>query len=56
VVTSDWKMQQPHREVLKAARDTINPRPHTPGHFIMIGTGSNRAMVNELITRKAHAF
>ncbi len=43
-------------EALKSARDTINPRPHTPGHFIMIGTGSNRAMVNELITRKAHAF
>jgi ATPase domain predominantly from Archaea len=43
-------------EALKSARDTINPRPHTPGHFIVIGTGSNRAMVNELITRKAHAF
>jgi hypothetical protein len=43
-------------EALKSARDTINPRPRTPGHFIVIGTGSNRAMVNELITRKAHAF
>jgi hypothetical protein len=22
--------------VLKAARDAINPRPHTPGHFLFI--------------------
>ena len=43
-------------EGLKAARDAINPRPHTPGHFIMIGTGSHRAMVAELTTRRSHAF
>ena len=30
---------------LKAARDAINPRPGTPGHFIFIGTGSHRALV-----------
>jgi hypothetical protein len=43
-------------EALKAARDAINPRPNTPGHFIMIGTGSHRAMVAELTTRRSHAF
>lgn len=43
-------------EGLKSARDAINPRPHTPGHFIMIGTGSHRAMVAELTTRRSHAF
>lgn len=43
-------------EGLKAARDAINPRPNTPGHFIMIGTGSHRAMVAELTTRRSHAF
>jgi hypothetical protein len=29
---------------LKSARDAINPRPATPGHFIFIGTGSHRAV------------
>ena len=43
-------------EGLKAARDAINPRPNTAGHFIMIGTGSHRAMVAELTTRRSHAF
>ncbi len=43
-------------EALKAARDAINPRPDTRGHFIMIGTGSHRAMVAELTTRRSHAF
>lgn len=41
---------------LKAARDAINARPETPGHFIFIGTGSHRAMVNELTTRRSQAF
>jgi hypothetical protein len=41
---------------LKAARDAINPRPDSPGHFIFIGTGSHRAMVNELTTRRNQAF
>jgi hypothetical protein len=26
---------------LKAARDAINPRPGTPGHFLFLGTGSH---------------
>lgn len=41
---------------LKAARDAINPRPTTPGHFVFIGTGSHRAMVNELTARRNQAF
>ena len=41
---------------LKAARDAINPRPGTPGHFLFIGTGSHRALVSELTTRRNQAF
>lgn len=41
---------------LKAARDAVNQRQDTPGHFIFIGTGSHRAMVQELTTRRAQAF
>lgn len=41
---------------LKAARDAINARPATPGHFIFIGTGSHRAQVSELATRRNKAF
>lgn len=41
---------------LKAARDAVNPRPSTPGHFLFVGTGSHRAMVNELSTRRNQAF
>lgn len=41
---------------LKAARDAINPRPHTPGYFLFIGTGSHRAQVSELTAKRNHAF
>ncbi|MCO6055246.1 ATP-binding protein [Pseudomonas sp. MOB-449] len=41
---------------LKSARDAINPRPATPGCFLFIGTGSHRAMVNELTARRNQAF
>lgn len=41
---------------LKAARDAVNPRPGTVGHFIFIGTGSHRAMVSELTARRTQAF
>lgn len=41
---------------LKAARDAINPRPRTPGHFLFIGTGSHRALVSELTARRNQAF
>ncbi|MFM7675999.1 MAG: ATP-binding protein [Synechococcus sp.] len=41
---------------LKAARDAINPRPTTPGHFLVLGTGSHRALVSELTARRNQAF
>lgn len=41
---------------LKAARDAINPRPHTPGYFLFIGTGSHRAQLSELTAKRNHAF
>ena len=41
---------------LKAARDAVNPRPGTIGHFIFVGTGSHRAMVSELTARRTQAF
>ncbi|WP_423193423.1 ATP-binding protein [Cupriavidus sp. H18C2] len=41
---------------LKAARDAINPRPDTPGHFLFVGTGSHRALVGELTARRNQAF
>ena len=41
---------------LKAARDAINPRPGTPGHFLFLGTGSHRALVSELTARRNQAF
>lgn len=41
---------------LKAARDAINPRPDTLGHFLFVGTGSHRALVGELTARRNQAF
>lgn len=41
---------------LKAARDAINVRPGTPGHFIFVGTGSHRALLHELTTKRTQAF
>jgi hypothetical protein len=41
---------------VKAARDVINPRPGTPGHFLFLGTGSHRALVCELTARRNQGF
>jgi hypothetical protein len=41
---------------IKAARDAINPRPGTPGHFIFIGTGSHRAQIVGMTLQGKHAF
>jgi hypothetical protein len=30
---------------LKSAWDAINPRPGTAGHYLLLGTGSHRALV-----------
>jgi hypothetical protein len=37
---------------IKAARDAINPRPGTPGHFLFMGTGSHRAQVVGMTLQK----
>ncbi|MBD8615048.1 hypothetical protein IFT69_15215 [Pseudomonas putida] len=41
---------------LKAARDMINSRSSTPGYFIFIGAGSNPAILQEMVTKRSHAF
>jgi AAA domain len=41
---------------LKAARDAVNLRPSTPGHFLFVGTGSHRALLQEMATRRKEAF
>ena len=41
---------------IKAARDAINTRPGTPGHFLFIGTGSHRAQVVGMTLQGKHAF
>ncbi len=41
---------------LKAARDEINTKPDTPGHFLFLGTGSHRARVRELTIKGNQAF
>ena len=40
----------------KAARDAVNARPGTPGHFIFIGTGSHRAQVQGMTVQGKNAF
>ena len=41
---------------LKATHDAINTRPHTPGYFLFVGTGSHRARVRELAIKGNEAF
>lgn len=43
---------------LKAARDAVNTRQDATqnGHFFLVGTGSHRAKVQELVTRGNQAF
>jgi hypothetical protein len=41
---------------MKAARDAVNGRIDTPGHFLFIGTGSHRAKVQELVINHNQAF
>ena len=43
-------------QALKAARDAVNARPNTPGHFIFIGTGSHRAQVVGMTVQGKNAF
>lgn len=43
-------------QTLKSVREAVNLRPVSAGRFIFIGTGSHRAMVNELVARRSQAF
>lgn len=43
-------------QTLKAVREAVNIRHASDGKFIFIGTGSHRAMVNELVARRSQAF
>lgn len=43
-------------QAFKAARDAVNLRPSTPGHFIFIGTGSHRAQVVGMTVQGKNAF
>lgn len=43
-------------QTLKSVREAVNLRPVSAGKFIFIGTGSHRAMVNELVARRSQAF
>ncbi len=41
---------------LKAARDAVNLRPATPGHFMFIGAGSSITMAHEMTAGTEAAF
>jgi hypothetical protein len=41
---------------LKAARDAVNTRPHTPGHLLFVGTGSHKSLVADMATRRSQPF
>ncbi|MDO5691143.1 MAG: ATP-binding protein [Pseudomonadota bacterium] len=41
---------------LKAARDEINGDPDAKGHFLFIGTGSHRSLLNDMATKPSHPF
>ncbi|OGB35467.1 MAG: ATPase [Burkholderiales bacterium RIFCSPLOWO2_12_FULL_61_40] len=41
---------------LKAARDAVNSRPGTPGHFLFLGTGSHKSLITDMATRRSQPF
>ncbi len=41
---------------LKAARDAVNTRPGTPGHFLFLGTGSHKSLVTDMASRRSQPF
>lgn len=41
---------------LKAARDAVNTRPQTPGHLLIVGTGSHKSRVTNMATRRSQPF
>ena len=43
-------------QAIKAARDAINTRPSSPGHFVLVGTHSRDDMLHELTMHSEQAF
>ncbi|RMX14782.1 ATP-binding protein [Vandammella animalimorsus] len=41
---------------LKATRDEVNGDPQAPGHFLFVGTGSHRSLMNDMATKPSHPF
>jgi len=41
---------------LKAARDAVNTRPGTPGYLLVLGTGSHKALIADMATRRLQPF
>lgn len=41
---------------LKAARDAVNTRRDTPGHLLILGTGSHKSLVADMATRRSQPF
>lgn len=41
---------------LKAARDAVNAKPGTPGHFLLLGTGSHKSLITGMATRRSQPF
>lgn len=41
---------------LKAARDAVNSKPGTPGHFVFLGTGSHKSLITDMATRRTQPF
>ena len=41
---------------IKAARDAINTRSSTPGHFLLVGSHSQHSILNDLTARQDQAF
>lgn len=41
---------------LKAARDAVNAKPGTPGHFVFLGTGSHKSLITDMATKHSQPF
>lgn len=41
---------------LKAARDAVNSKPSTLGHFLFLGTGSHKSLITDMATRRSQPF
>lgn len=41
---------------LKAARDAVNANPESPGHFLLLGTGSHKSLITDMASRRNQPF